>query len=68
MTIPNWVDDIDDPAEILDGAVTFRRQLLSGFKGNPDVDKRKWKEAREPKHCAISLAGEPTMYPKIATS
>ena len=66
MTIPNWVDGVDDPAEILDGAVTFQRQLLSGFKGNSDVDTRKWKEAREPKHCAISLAGEPTMYPKIS--
>jgi tRNA wybutosine-synthesizing protein 1 len=66
VTMPNWVDGADDPAEILDGAITFQRQLLSGFKGNPDVDKRKWKEAREPKHCAISLAGEPTMYPKIS--
>jgi len=66
VTIPNWVGDIDDPAEILDDAITFQRRLLSGFKGNPEVDKRKWGEAQEPKHCAISLAGEPTMYPKIS--
>jgi len=66
VTIPNWVDGIDDPAEILEGAIRFQRQLLSGFKGNPDVDKLKWKEAQEPKHCAISLAGEPTMYPRIS--
>jgi tRNA wybutosine-synthesizing protein 1 len=39
--------------------------LLSGFGGNPDVDEGKFKEAQEPRHCAISLAGEPTLYPKI---
>jgi tRNA wybutosine-synthesizing protein 1 len=66
VTLQEWVGGVDDPAEILDGAIAFQRQLLSGFKGNPNVDKRKWKEAQEPKHCAISLAGEPTMYPKIS--
>jgi tRNA wybutosine-synthesizing protein 1 len=65
VTHSGWIGDIDEPAEILDGAISAQRKLLSGFGGNPDVDKRKFKEAQEPKHCAISLAGEPTLYPKI---
>lgn len=65
ITYPSWIGDVDEPSEILDGAVSAQRQLLSGFKGNPEVNMKKWFEAQEPKHCAISLAGEPTIYPKI---
>jgi len=65
VTHSDWIGEIDEPAEILGGAILAQRKLLSGFGGNPDVDKRKFKEAQEPKHCAISLAGEPTLYPKI---
>jgi len=67
MTSSKWIGEIDEPADILENAVLAQRLLLSGFGGNPNVDKRKFREAQEPKHCAISLAGEPTMYPKINT-
>ncbi|MEM2908108.1 MAG: 4-demethylwyosine synthase TYW1 [Candidatus Hadarchaeales archaeon] len=66
ITYPSWIGDVDEPDEILNGAISAQRQLLSGFKGNPEVNMRKWLEAQEPKHCAISLAGEPTIYPKIS--
>jgi tRNA wybutosine-synthesizing protein 1 len=65
LTYPSWVGGVDEPADILDGAIEAQRRLLSGFKGNPKADKRKWKEAQDPTLCAISLAGEPTLYPKI---
>ena len=65
MTTSSWVGEVDEPADILDGAISAQRKLLSGFGGNPNVNKKKFKEALEPKHCAISLAGEPTLYPKI---
>lgn len=65
VTDVNWVGGVDEPAEILDGAISAQRQLLSGFGGNPKVDRRKFMMAQDPKHCAISLAGEPTIYPKI---
>jgi tRNA wybutosine-synthesizing protein 1 len=65
VTHPGWIGEVDEPAEILDGAISEQRKLLSGFGGNPDADKQKFEEAQEPKHCAISLAGEPTLYPKI---
>ena len=65
LTSPSWAGGVDEPADILDGAVLAQKRLLSGFGGNPGTDRRKFKEAQEPKHCAISLAGEPTLYPKI---
>jgi tRNA wybutosine-synthesizing protein 1 len=65
VTHSDWVGEVDEPDVILEEAILAQRKLLSGFGGNPDVDKRKFKEAQEPKHCAISLAGEPTLYPKI---
>jgi tRNA wybutosine-synthesizing protein 1 len=65
VTGVSWVGEVDEPANILDKAISAQKKLLSGFGGNPNVDKKKFKEAQEPKHCAISLAGEPTLYPKI---
>jgi len=65
VTNVSWIGEVDAPAEILDEAISAQRKLLSGFGGNPNVDRQKFKEAQAPKHCAISLAGEPTLYPKI---
>ncbi len=56
----------DDPKEIIDGCIEARKLLLSGFKGNFKVDKKKWEEAVKPTSAAISLAGEPTLYPRIS--
>ena len=66
VTHPNWMGEVDGPGDILDGAILAQRRLLSGFGGNPEVNKKKLKEAQNPKHCAISLAGEPMIYPKIS--
>lgn len=65
VTRPEWEGKADEPVDILDSAISAQRLLLSGFGGNPNVNKQKFKEAQGPKHCAISLAGEPTLYPKI---
>ncbi|MEM5800667.1 MAG: 4-demethylwyosine synthase TYW1 [Candidatus Aenigmatarchaeota archaeon] len=56
----------DEPKEIVDGCIEARRLLLTGFKGFEKVDKKKWEEANKPTHAAISLAGEPTLYPRIS--
>ncbi|MCS7129442.1 MAG: 4-demethylwyosine synthase TYW1 [Candidatus Caldarchaeum sp.] len=55
----------DNPQEILDKVVEEHRQLLSGFGGNPKVSRQRFMEAMEPKHIAISLDGEPTLYPYL---
>lgn len=53
----------EDPASIIEGCIDTHRQQLSGFGGNPIVDRDMLKEALNPIHAAISLEGEPTLYP-----
>ena len=65
ITIPKWTGDAEEPGEIIDGCIREHKKLLEGFWGHEGADKKKVKEAQEPKHAAISLAGEPTIYPKI---
>ncbi|VVB61138.1 S-adenosyl-L-methionine-dependent tRNA 4-demethylwyosine synthase [uncultured archaeon] len=57
--------DIDDPGYILDHAIEAQKKLITGFKGDPRCDQKKWKEANEPNMLACSLSGEPTLYPKL---
>jgi len=55
----------DDPEFILEQAITAQRKLITGFKGDPRCDQKKWKEANEPTMLACSLSGEPTLYPLL---
>ncbi len=55
----------DDPRSIVDGIIVAQRKLLIGFKGNPQVDRERFLEAMFPRHVAISLDGEPTLYPML---
>ncbi len=58
-------EEADDPKEIIDKCIEQQRILLSGFGGNKKVNMKKFKEAQNPKHFAISLTGEPTLYPYL---
>ena len=60
------VEDPDSPEEIVEGALKAQKEIVSGFGGEAKADKKKWKEAGEPKHAAISLSGEPFSYPDMA--
>jgi tRNA wybutosine-synthesizing protein 1 len=55
----------DDPEQLLERSIEAQRRILSGFKGDPTVPLERWTEAQTPKHIAISLTGEPTLYPKM---
>jgi len=55
----------DEPDDIVEGCVKAQTRLLSGYKANPEADKEKYEEALKPRHVAISLTGEPTLYPKL---
>lgn len=57
---------IDPPKEIIDKCVNAQKKLLIGFQGNKKVNWKKLQESFIPRHFAISLAGEPTIYPKIS--
>ncbi len=59
------ISEEDDPEFILDESIRQHLKLISGFKGNPKVSKEIWEEATHPKHIAISLTGEPTLYSKL---
>ena len=39
-----------------------QERILSGYKGNEQTDMRRLREAFTPRHAAISLTGEPTLY------
>lgn len=56
----------DDPEMIIEGCVREKIRMMSGYKGNPKADPIKLKEALTPKHVAISLTGEPTLYPYLS--
>jgi tRNA wybutosine-synthesizing protein 1 len=69
---PNeFYDKIDfewnKPKEIIEKLVELRKQKLSGFFGNEKALKGKLKDAyyKFPNHWAISLSGEPTLYPYL---
>jgi len=55
----------DDPEDIVKNSLVEWRRVLIGYKGNPSVDRAMLEEALRPIHVAISLVGEPTMYPYI---
>ena len=64
---------LDSPKEIVNGCIAAQRKLLQGFKILPKTEHKtkskanmkKWEEAQEPMQFAISLSGEPTLYPMV---
>ncbi len=64
--IPRSPDSYDEPEDIVERSLSAQRALVSGFKGDERCDSKMWKEARKPNQVAISLAGEPTMYPYLS--
>jgi tRNA wybutosine-synthesizing protein 1 len=59
------VEKWDSPEEIIEGCLKEQKRFVSGYGGTPETDKLKWKEGLAPKHAAISLVGEPTLYPYL---
>lgn len=66
---PKWDGKVDEPKEIIQKCIEERRKLLIGFGGHEIVKQKDLKEHFEncliPDHAAISLTGEPTLYPKL---
>lgn len=59
------LQEYDDPNELLETAITEHKKLITGFKGDPRCDQKKWREANKPTLLACSLSGEPTLYPRL---
>jgi tRNA wybutosine-synthesizing protein 1 len=60
-----WRWKTDDPYFIVDQAVQTHIQMIKETRGIPGVQLDRWKEAHTVRHCALSLVGEPIMYPRI---
>lgn len=60
-------NQVDEPEIIISELLEKRKKLISGMGGHPTVNRKKFDEAFQntPSHYAISLSGEPTMYPKM---
>lgn len=64
-TQTQWEGEYDEPKTIIDEAVKAQNNLLCGFFGNDKANKEKLEESKTPTNAAISLAGEPMLYPEI---
>nr|CAD7570233.1 unnamed protein product [Timema californicum] len=60
-----WRWKMDQPEEILAGALDAHYKMINQFKGVPGVKPERLAEGFQAKHCALSLVGEPIMYPEI---
>ena len=56
---------MDEPEKILEGALENHYQMIKQMKGVPGVLPERLAEGMQARHCALSLVGEPIMYPKI---
>jgi len=57
--------NVAEPEDIITKLMAERKKLIMGHYGDPNQDKKKLDESLLPNHYAISLSGEPTMYPKL---
>ena len=63
----SFPEKTDEPAEIVDEAIRQQRILLSGYgEFKEKIGPKRLAEANNPNNAAISLSGEPTLYPKIS--
>lgn len=56
---------MDEPEAIVAGGIEEHRRMIKECKGIPGVKKERFEEAMTVRHCALSLVGEPIMYPRI---
>lgn len=61
----DWTWGVDDPELLLNESIKAHHQLLIGMKGNPKKVDKLYNDSRTVRHVALSLTGEPIMYPRI---
>ena len=60
-----WKWAMDQPELILEGALENHYKMIKQMRGVPGVLPEKLEEGMNVQHCALSLVGEPIMYPEI---
>lgn len=61
----NWRWEIDEPEYILENALQGHYSKIKQMRGVPGVIAERFANAFKVRHCALSLVGEPIMYPHI---
>jgi tRNA wybutosine-synthesizing protein 1 len=57
--------EVDNPKEIVEESMKMQKKQLSGIGGRDTFNKVKFEQSKSPKHVAISLTGEPTLYDRL---
>jgi len=60
-----WDGCVDEPEFILNESLKAQEKLLVGIKGAKKANRKLYNESKNVKHVALSLTGEPIIYPKI---
>ncbi|KAJ3227479.1 S-adenosyl-L-methionine-dependent tRNA 4-demethylwyosine synthase [Clydaea vesicula] len=60
-----WKWQTDEPELIYDGITKNHYKMIKTLKGLPGLVAERFEEAKKIKHAALSLVGEPIMYPRI---
>ncbi|CAF2042828.1 unnamed protein product [Rotaria magnacalcarata] len=61
----SWQWKTDDAQTVCQGAIDNHYKMINTFKGVPGVLPSRLAEGMQIRHCALSLVGEPIMYPHI---
>ncbi len=56
---------VDEPQTLIEASLHAQRRLISGYKGYAQTNVEKFRQAGEPTQVALSLSGEPTLYPYL---
>lgn len=60
-----WKWEVDSPEYILEHILEEHRKMINELRGVPGVQPERLEYSLTPRHCALSLVGEPIMYPQI---
>ncbi|AJV95335.1 Tyw1p [Saccharomyces cerevisiae YJM1208] len=61
----NWRWEVDEPEYILENALKGHYSMIKQMRGVPGVIAERFAKAFKVRHCALSLVGEPILYPHI---
>jgi tRNA wybutosine-synthesizing protein 1 len=64
-TIKEWNFLVDEPRDLVKQMISTHAELIHDLKGLPGASKERIELAKTPAHCALSLVGEPIVYPRI---
>lgn len=59
------ITEPDNPEDVIENSIKGQKTLISGLGGFEGLNREKFNDAQEPMHFAISLTGEPFMYPRL---